>query len=258
MTEPFVAWEDGEAVGHVGVLEHRIRLDGRDVLCAGVHAVATRSDRRGRGIARRLLTEALHWVDRRYGLCKLTTDVPAVYAPHGFRTVPLHRFLVLEAAPSQRHSSRPSGDASESVGAQARPGAGPSPRMLDLLCSVRDPASDRLSSLDPGWLAGIDLALQGRVSRDLTGIPGLGAFVDWTVRDGALEIHDVIAPSLPTLPELLAAAPPHERVELHMAPDRLAPDAVPIPQPEVGVLMVRGEWPFGDDVPLAVSRLGEH
>ena len=58
----------------------------------GVKAVVTRADRRGRGVARRLLTEALAWSDERYSVAKLGTDLPAVYAPHGFVPRTLHRF----------------------------------------------------------------------------------------------------------------------------------------------------------------------
>lgn len=242
VTEPFVAWQGDQAVGHVGVLEHRIRLDGRDVLCAGIHAVVTRSDQRHRGIARRCLREATAWIDARYALSKLGTDLPAVYAPHGFRPVALHKFAVDHTGGEGRGRSLRDDDRAW---------------LLDLL-PRRTPVSDRFASLDPGWLVGIDLALQRRTLRDLVVLDDLGVAVDWQVRNEILELHDVFATELPPLSDLLARAPAHKRVELYICPDRLAPNARPIPIPEAGVWMVRGEWPLPDDAPFALSRLAEH
>jgi hypothetical protein len=84
----------------------------------------------------------------------------------------------------------------------------------------------------------------------------LGAVVDWEVVGGALRLHDVFARALPPLGELLARAPRHERVELHVCPDRLAPEARAEVLPEAGVWMLRGDWPLEE--PIAVSRLAEH
>jgi hypothetical protein len=127
---------------------------------------------------------------------------------------------------------------------------------LEALLPARDPVSHRLASLDPGWLVGIDLALQRRTLAALTALDDLGAIVDWEVVDGALRLHDVFARELPPLAELLARAPRHARVELHVCPDRLAPDAQPEAMPEAGVWMFRGAWPLEE--PIAVSRLAEH
>lgn len=239
-TEPFIAWEGDEAVGHVGVLVHRVQLASRPVEVAGIHAVVTRSDRRHRGIARRLLDEALAWADARFPLSKLATDFPKVYAPHGFRAVGMHRFHVEHAGGEDR--GRRLGDDEQG--------------WFDALVAARVPVSHRIASLDPGWLVGIDLALQARGLLDLTALDDLGAVVDWEVAGGTLRLHDVFARELPPLDEILARAPAHERVELHFCPDRLAPDARPEPIEDSGTWMFRGPWPL--DGPIAISRLAEH
>jgi GNAT superfamily N-acetyltransferase len=241
VTEPFVAWEGAEAVGHVGVLMHCIQCSGAAMEVAGIHAVVTRSDRRRRGIARRLLDEALAWADGRVPLAKLATDLPDVYAPHGFRPVTMHRFHVEHAGGDDRGRRL--------TGAE-RP-------WLAELVAERAPISNRLASLDPGWLVGIDLALGRRAPTDLVVLDDLGAVVDWEVVGGALRLHDVFARELPPLADVVGRAPPHERVELWFCPDRLAPTARPEPLPEAGVWMFRGPWPL-DDSPIAVSRLAEH
>lgn len=240
VTEPFVAWDGDEAIGHVGVIAHRVQLAGAATEVAGIHAVVTRSDRRRAGVARRLLDEALAWADARFALAKLGTDVPDVYAPHGFRPAALHRFHVEHAGGEAR----------------GRPLAPDEWPWLEALLAERDPVSHRFSSLDPGWLVAIDLALQRRTVADLILLEELGAVVDWELCDGVLRLHDVFARELPPLDELLARAPRHERVELHVCPDRLAPDARPEAMPEAGVWMFRGDWRL--DGPIAVSRLMEH
>ncbi|MEM9695292.1 MAG: hypothetical protein AAGA56_22305 [Myxococcota bacterium] len=125
-------------------------------------------------------------------------------------------------------------------------------------CAQRDPVSSSFGSLDPGWLLAIVLSLQGRGLHDLVVLRQSDAMVDWELRDdGTLEVHDVIASRLPSLETLLREAPPHERVELFFCPDRLAPEATPIPLPEEGLWMVRPDPGLGD-IALAVPRLASH
>ena len=243
VTEPFVRFEGGEAVSHVGVLEHRVELDGQDVVVAGVHAVATRSDRRHRGLARACLADATRWIDERFSIAKLSTNVPAVYAPHGFRPLGLHHFAVDHAGGEDR----------------GRPLRADTERAWFLdLCARRDPVSHRFASRDPGWLVGIALALQRRTLADLVVLDALGTVVDWSVTDGVLELHDVFARELPRLDDLLRLAPPHRAARVMFCADRLAPRAPAVPMPDAGWLMVRGDWPLGDEVPFAVGRLAEH
>lgn len=242
VTEPFVTWEGDEAVAHVGVLEHRVVLAGELHLTAGVHAVVTRHDRRHRGLARTLLDEALAWSDPRYAIAKLGTDVPAVYARHGFRPFLLHKFRV------------------DHRGGEGRgvPLDADGQRSFVRRCLTREPVSHRYASLDPGWLVGIDLALQRRSLAQLTWIASLDAVVDWTLRGKVLAVHDIFAPALPPLADLLAHAPAHEAVELYCCPDRLAPEATAVPIPEAGVWMARGAWPIDHRLPIGISRLAEH
>lgn len=244
VTEPFVTWEGERAVAHVGVLEHRIRLAGQTRVVAGLHAVCTRADARGQGHIRRLLGEALGWVDTRWPTAKLGTDLPRVYTGHGFRPFEVHRFEL-----DGPGGGDPRGRALDALADRAW--------FLDL-CDRRAPVSEVYASLDPGWLVGIDLALQRRSLAHLVLHEDLGVVVDRELKDGVLEIHDVFAESLPPLEELRRRAPPHRAVHLYVCPDRLAPQARPVPMPEAGVWMHRGDWPLGQQVPIGVSRLAEH
>jgi hypothetical protein len=123
------------------------------------------------------------------------------------------------------------------------------------LCAERAPVSERFASLDPGWLVGIDLALQRRALTDLVVFDTLDTVADLDVRDGVLRIHELFARTLPPLADVLALAPPHDRVELYFCPDVVAPDARPEALDD-GVWMARGPWPV--DGPIGISRLAEH
>lgn len=236
VTSPFVAHADGQLVAHAGVLAHRVLLAGQEVEIAGVHAVVTHPAYRRRGFARDVLDQATRFIDSRWRTAKLGTDIPDVYTPHGFRPFPLHRFVV------------------EHRGGESR-GVPMSSEGFLSLCNEREAVSEQFASLDPGWLVGIVLALQGRTVADLTWLPELGVAVDWDVRDGHLHLHDVFARTLPPLAELLALAPPHDAVSLHVCPDKLAPSARAVPIDD-GVWMARGHWPVTG--PVGMSRLGVH
>lgn len=206
VTEPFVTWEAGRAVAHVGVLEHRVRLAGQTRVVAGLHAVVTRVDARGQGQIRRLLGEALRWVDARWPTAKLGTDLPEVYAPHGFRPFVVHRFEL-----DGPGGGEPRGRALDPVADRAW--------FLDL-CDRRAPVSEVYASLDPGWLVGIDLALQRRSLAHLVFHEDLGVVVDRELRDGVLEIHEVFGEELP---------PPRRAAPARPAPPRRTPLRLPRP-----------------------------
>src|SRR5690606_14697780 len=88
VTTPFVDRVDGHIVSHVGVLEVPLRLDGRAVRVAGIHAVCTLPAFRRRGCYRRAMERALAFVEPRWELAQLYTSQPALYEPFGFRSVP--------------------------------------------------------------------------------------------------------------------------------------------------------------------------
>jgi GNAT superfamily N-acetyltransferase len=105
LTTPFVSRAEGRIVSHVGVLDLPVRLGGRDMHVAGVHAVCTHPSHRRRGHFRAAMEEALAFIDARWSTAKLHTDKPWLYEPFGFRVVPQHRFHVDRSGPSGRGCS---------------------------------------------------------------------------------------------------------------------------------------------------------
>ncbi len=77
------------------------------------------------------------------------------------------------------------------------------------------------------------------------------------VENEVLRVRDVVAGDVPSLGDVLAAAPaPFSVVELWLSADRLAPEAEPLPDLGDELLMVRGDWPAIP--PFCVGRLASH
>ncbi len=256
VTTPFVSRERGTIVSHVGVLELPVRLGGRDLRIGGLHAVCTDPAHRRRGHYRRAMDEALSFVDARWRIVKLHTHQPELYQPFGFRLVPQHRFRLERRGGPGRGRSVSEADL---------------PAVHDLL-RRRMPVSEVFAARDEGWLFGIDEVIatggldrlviveerqvdQLRPGEPRTEEPKM--LVVCEVVSGVLRVHDVVAAVLPTLDEVLAAAPAaFEAVELWMPADLLAPGAAVLPYPPSDLLMVRGDWP--DLPPFAVGELASH
>ncbi|MFZ5480756.1 MAG: GNAT family N-acetyltransferase [Myxococcota bacterium] len=234
VTTPFAWFEGDRALAHVGVLEHPVRLLGEDRAVAGIHAVCSHPDARGRGLVRRLLEEALAFVDARWDTAKLHTDHPALYAKFGFRVVPTYTWV------SDRAGGR---GRAVPVDVARVPFAG------------RAPVSEVLCSRDPGSLPVIDAALARALDRWFFAVPGADWAAAWELRGDTLVVHDVFGPTLPTVEALADAAPPHARVRWSFCPDRFDPAAIPEPVTE-GAFQVRGRWP--DGAVVGVSPLWEH
>src|SRR5262245_1152497 len=241
-TTPFAWVEKERALAHVGVIAHPLRLLGEDRVVAGIHAVCTDPEARGRGLGRRSMEAALAWIDERFDVAKLSTSIPAYHARWGFSVVPTYRFV----------ANRASG------GGPARPAILGDKARLRALFSVRAPTSDVYATREPGWLPITDLALQGRLPGGVLVVPQRDFLIVARQQGEVLHLDDVVGPELPGLEEVLAAIPfRFERVFYGFTPDRLDPGAhaelVPLTE---GVMQVRGAWPKLP--PFGVSSVWEH
>jgi len=245
-THPFAWIEDGQALAYTGVLLHPVRLAGEDRVIAGVHAVCTHPTARGRGLARACMDSAIDWIDAHGLTAKLGTDLTDFYQRWDFRSVPNHRFVSARSG-----------------------GVGPA-RRLSLTTDAQDAAlfrdaltrrtaiSDVYATRDDGWLVAINLALAGGLDSWAWHLPDLDAVLLAEHRDDELVIHDLLAPELPPMDELLRqVALPFARVRWMFPPDLLDPAATPVPRPaSSGHFMVRGPWPATP--PFGFSVLWEH
>lgn len=244
---PFVLMESGRAIAHAGVIAHPMLLQGEVITIAGVHAVCTAADHRRRGLARWVLTAAIEWAEARYPVCKLHTDVPEVYEPHGFRPVPTHRFRAPRdpAATVRKRRLRPDVDAADA-------------EIFTRMLERRAPASQLCSTADPGWMNVIVGSLSGVLASGLWLLEDEPAIVAFGQEEGRTLVLDVIAPKLPSAALVQAAAPaPQAPLIWSFSPELFVEDPTPRPAPpEAGTFMVRGEWPL--TAPFGISPLWEH
>ena len=241
-TTPFAWVEDGRALAHVGVIAHPLRLLGEDHVVAGVHAVCTDPEVRGRGLGRRCMEAAVAWIDERFELAKLSTSIPAFYSRWGFSVVPTHRFVAQRAG----------------GGGPAHPATLDDTARIRALFSARTPTSDVYATCESGWLPIINLALQRRLPDGVLVVPQRDFLIVARQQGEILHLDDVVGPERPGLEEVLSAIPfRFERVVYGFTPDRLDPGAcaerVPV---EEGVMQVRGAWP--QMPPFAVPSVWEH
>ena len=81
-----LAVEDGELVAHAAVVDRTLRAGGRPLRTGYVEGVATRSDRRRRGLARLVMREAGATIRRRHELGALSdgSGIPGFYERLGW------------------------------------------------------------------------------------------------------------------------------------------------------------------------------
>lgn len=225
VSTPLVAEVDGAIRAHVGVLEYDLMVDGQIVPACGIHAVCTQPAYRGRGLVRRLMEEALGLVGDRPAC--LATEVPGVYASHGFVVASEQRWrgLVVDGGAPTR----------------AVPPTAEGAALVERLHADRAPLSRRLTTLAPPWMFGICACLGGAMGT-LRYAPALDAILAWVVEDGRAVLWDVLARELPPLGEVLAHLPPGQ-VEIAFSLDAFdgVPEGfVPVAAPADDLWMVRG------------------
>ena len=229
VSTPFVYVEGGALLSHVGVLEMPFFWMGAAQRVGGIHAVCTHPDHRRRGLFRRVMEEALRYCDARYETVELTTDHPEYYEPFGFRVVPEHRFIAEVGSRGGRSGLRPL-----DLGSRRDLG------LLDRLLEEREPVSRLVGVVNEQACFKFSQA-----ESELLYAEALNVVVSLALRDGRLELYDVVGPRVPVLAALLEEIDrPLDDVAIHFSPDRLdvRVRAEPAP-PEFGRLMVRGPFP---------------
>jgi GNAT superfamily N-acetyltransferase len=212
VSTPFVRREGGRIVGHVGLIELPLVVAGQRRVVGAIHAVCTDPDRRGRGLGRALMAEALRAADARYDTVVLTTLIPEFYARFGFRAVCEHAFS----------RTLPAASAPRAEPGRALAETPDDARLLRRLLATRAPVSERLGSQEGGTVLAVDLLLTwGDLSRAHYH-PALDVVTIHEIRDRTLILYDVVGAAIPPLTTLAAAiGGDADHVVTYFAPDRL-------------------------------------
>ncbi|RJP78385.1 MAG: GNAT family N-acetyltransferase [Candidatus Zixiibacteriota bacterium] len=227
VSTPFVHFEHGKVVSHVGVIELPLVAMGRPVTVGSVHAVATHPDYRRRGYYDRRMRELLEYASGRWEALILTTEHPEYFTPFGFRHVPEQCFFQpVNLGRSDRLRPLNLRDSADVV-------------LLHRLLDTREPVSQVVG-------VGPEKAVFcfNEARRPLYYAESLDALICLEREDSALHLYDIVTPHLPALQDLAAVLPGANELIFHFAPDRFAPQARAVPylldHDGPSYLMVRG------------------
>lgn len=236
VSTPYVHFEDGKPVCHIGVIGLPLVLVGREIVVGSVHAVATHPAHRRRGHYGRLMDEVLRDTAGRYDTLVLTTESPEYYEPYGFRIIEEHAFRIrCDAAPAPARMRRLDLDAPGDIA------------VLQRLLATREPVSRVVGVVRESAIFCFN---EGR--RPLHYAEDLDAVVCMEPADAAqgtepVALFDIVAAKLPPWEALIARLPvPATEVVANFALDRFAPDAVAarrvLDHDGPSYLMVRGPF----------------
>ena len=226
---PFIYFEKGLAISHVGVLEIPMLLMGESVTVGGIHGVATHPEFRRRGYYRRCMEAALDYCASRYNTLVLTTAQPELYQPFGFR-------IVREFAFAIQCISRGGTEGFRRLNLQS---SGDRALLLKLL-SEREPVSRVV-----GVRSEKALFCFNEGDRPLYYAEDLEAIVDLEIENNRLKIFDIVAKQLCSLDKILERIPQQiNEVIVYFSSDRLDVNAEAFPHLLDGDswLMVRGSF----------------
>ncbi len=93
----FVLYEDGQAMSHVSILKHEIRVGGKPLTVAGLGGVVTRPEAQGKGYAGKLMRSAARYFKREWkvdaGLLFCLPRMVAYYEALGWHVIEAPVFI---------------------------------------------------------------------------------------------------------------------------------------------------------------------
>lgn len=243
MSTAFERSVDGVLAAHVGVMEVPMMIDGVMRSVAGLHAVCTAPQFRGRGLARSLIETAIEHAGSRAETVVLHANDPALYGRFGFR--PIEQWVWWTPVPSRPRAQpmrRLSADRPDDVAA------------VHAAFVSRLPVATSLGIGEAAALFVLDEILGCGEFLRLWAVDDLEVVVAGDLEDRVLQIYDIVGTTWPALDELVARVPGRvDRVEVFFAPERWPTQSWRVREAQpMDVLMVRG--PFTTS-PIAIPPL---
>lgn len=232
-SKPFFKEENGELLSHVGFLEYPIAIDGKMRKAGALHAICTKQDFRGQGLASELIQEALQWAGNQYEFVILFTGIPKFYEKLSFQYIQEYRFHLACKRPK---GSKP-----------LMPVIAPQDTSLFLKCfQNRAPTSHRLWIRDDGDITSFNALFATYPTYwSLYYSPLMDSMLSYELHGKTLHLFDIISSSIPSLDMIFDHLPAAiEDIYFYFSPDRLTNAALPEPHVyDSGHFLVHGKWP---------------
>lgn len=239
----FVKEKDGDVISHVAVLQCRALIDNRWHKIAALHAVCTKKDHQGRGVASALSLEVLQWAKDNSDFQILFTEIPSFYERLGFAAIQEHRFAL-------KQSFRKGSKLFSALTA-------PKDDDLFLRCfREREALSQHFWIEDRGEIASFTTLFGKWVYPSYWSLyycPEFDGFLSWFFDDKTLHLLDVVAAKLPSFEQIIEYLPQDiNEVYFYFPADRLGIETTAEPHLyDKGHLMVRGVLPIKDPFMIA-------
>jgi GNAT superfamily N-acetyltransferase len=230
VSTPFVRFHDDRVVAHVGVLEIPMVVMGQMMIVGGIHGVCTHPEFRHCGYFRDCMEEAIQYCAQRYDTLILTTSIPELYKPFGFRLVEEHAFVTKCTSTGHVDGFRVlnTNDSTDR-------------KLLDRLLEERQPVSEIVGVVNEKAVFYFNES-----NRPLHYAKDLDIIVSMEIEGTQLKLFDLVGTSICTLASILERIPQYiDSVTTYFSPERLNTDVQAFPHILDGdsLLMVRGSFP---------------
>lgn len=237
----FVREKGGSVVSHIAALQTRVLLENEWRTITAFHAVCTKENLRGQGLASSLMQEALHWAKSCSDFQILFTEIPSFYEKLGFTAKQEHRF----------HFDRGFKRGSKFFSALATP----KDDDLFLRCfRAREPLSRRFWIEDRGKIASFTSLFGFYPSYwSLYYCPDFDGFVSWFFKGKTMHLLDIVAATIPSIEQVVEYLPQDiDDIFFYFPTDRLGITTTVEPYLyDKGHLMVHGTLPAKDPFMIA-------
>jgi predicted N-acetyltransferase YhbS len=207
---PFTLFDGEQAVANVSMFSLPLMINGTLVQAAGIQSVMTHPEYRGKGFMKKLFTEMLAVLDKKFEASFLFTEAPELYIPFGFRSMPQYCFTAdMDYEPNQQKQPLKRLDFFN-----------PHDLLLiqELFQSYK-PVSHMLAPIDHASSFYLNM-YNPYFHKNLYYSKELHALLVFELQGETLKLYDMINNTIPSLDEVCSQIPYSiSRVELYFCPD---------------------------------------
>jgi GNAT superfamily N-acetyltransferase len=217
-SKPFLKKYHGQARAHVGILDYPVFIEGQLHNIGALHALCTKAEYRGQGLASELIQEALEWSNSHYESVILFTEIPAFYEKLSFRRIQEYRFHL-----AGHHSK-----GSQTLTSMTSP---QDDKLFRRRFHERAATSHNFWAKDNGTITAFNALFSTFPTYwSLYYSPSIDGIVSCLLEDKTLHLFDVIANKMPPLDLILNHLPTAiEEIYFYFPPDQFTESATPEP-----------------------------